>query len=90
MLVKGIRKEERVKGSEWIPAWALDSMAYPLCDTCVWDWGETSECFSFMPRDGVEAPEPAEHRKYMDALVKLIYAADLTELGFKSGREPRV
>jgi len=74
-------KEE--EDSEWFPEGCLERMQYPMYDTCVWELCDNGCCFSFMPQNGVEAPEPAEHRKYIDALVKLINDADLTELGFK-------
>jgi len=80
MQVTAVREEEEL-GTEWFSERVLEQGGYPMLDTCVWDLSEDC-CFSFMPQNGVEAPEPAEHRKYMDDLVKLINDADLTELGF--------
>ena len=76
-----VTERAKYEGAEWFTEGELDKQRYPRLDTCVWELSENC-CFSFMPRDGVEAPEPAEHRKYMEALVKIINDADLTELGF--------
>jgi len=68
---------EPLGGGEFITERSLEEEYYPTCHITLDFHSDIPRCFAFMPRDGVEAPEPTEHHFYIEGLVRA--AADHEE-----------